>query len=439
MISDLLTDLKTFLPENQIEAGESQADLLGNKGKLVVYPKTEDEISNIVKYANDNEKKMTVAGMGTKRGYGGLQGLTDILLSLEKYKGIVEHAVGDMTVTVKAGTRFKELQDFLAKHNQMVSLDPAWPEYATIGGIVASNDSGPKRLGYGSARDIVIGMRVIYPDGKVIRNGGKVVKNVAGYDMNKLFIGSMGTLGVISELTLKLRPLPKYTSLALLSFPDNNLEDIRPFTVKLLDSMMEPISLELLNPSLSEILTDQSCYTLAISFEDVETSVHYQEEFIKRTQPVNAQLTLWSQDKAEAFWKNFSALSPNGLMSASEDHIETVLKIGVKNLDVLRVMKECQLLGIDNLAVQASGGLGHGLCEVRLKGTKDHVLLAIHSLRESVNKVGGYVVIKHSPLMLRQAVNVWGENPSYFFLIEGIKTKVDPNRVLNHQRFVGGV
>ncbi|MDA6161842.1 FAD-binding oxidoreductase, partial [Escherichia coli] len=108
-----------------------------------------------------------------------------------------------MTVTVRSGTRFKDLQDYLAKHNQKISLDPFWPENATIGGIIAANESGPKRLGYGSARDAVIGLRTVYPDGKVIRSGGRVVKNVAGYDMNKLFIGSMGTLGVISEITLK--------------------------------------------------------------------------------------------------------------------------------------------------------------------------------------------------------------------------------------------
>lgn len=442
MTSELYPDLKFLLPEGQIVDGESQADLLGNNGKVVVYPKTEEELVNIIKYANDKGKKITVAGMGTKRGYGGLQNITDILLSLEKHEGIIEHAAGDMTVTVKAGTRFKELQASLAKHNQMVALDPAWPEYATIGGVIAANDSGAKRLGYGSARDAVIGMKLIYPDGKVIRTGGKVVKNVAGYDMNKLFIGSMGTLGVISEITLKLKPLPKYTSLVLLAFPEGNLEEIRTFAVKLLDSKMEPVSLEILSPSVSERVTGDSCYTLAISFEDVESSVHYQEDFVKDNQPANSQLTIWLQDKVDAFWNQMNTLSPNGVMPVPGEptEVEATLKIGVKNLDVLHVMRESQCLAVDHLvSVLSHGGLGHGLCEVILKGRKENVILAIQSLQESVKPLGGYVVMKHLPLSLRQTVDVWGEKPSYFPLIDGIKKKVDPNRTLNHQRFLGGV
>jgi glycolate oxidase FAD binding subunit len=442
MTSDLITDIKSFLPDSQIEAGESHADLLGNNGEIAVYPQTEEEIASIVKYANDNGKTIALAGMGTKRGFGGLAGPADLLLSLERYNGVIEHAAGDMTVTVKAGTKFKELQASLAKHNQMVSLDPAWPEYATIGGIVAANDSGPKRLGYGSARDAVIGLKIVYPDGQIIRTGGKVVKNVAGYDMNKLFIGSMGTLGVISEITLKLRPIPKYASLALLTFPNGNLEEVRSVAVKLLDSMMEPISLEILNPGISDILTGQSVYILAVSFEDVESSVHYQEEFVKRIQPADAELILLNQVEAEVFWNHFNNLAPSGLTvnTGSGEIIEAALKIGVKNLDILRVMKETQYLADTNpIVVQAHGGLGHGLCGVILKGTAEDILSAIRSLRESVKQLGGYLVVKHLPLSLRQAVNVWGENPSYFFLIEGIKNKVDPKRTMNHQRFVGGV
>lgn len=240
LVAELLTDLKSILPEDQIFEGESQNHPLGNGGKVTVYPKLEEEISNVLQYANDNGKKISVVGGGTKRGFGGMTESADILLSLANYKGIVEHTVGDLTLTVKSGTTFKELQEYLNKHNQKISLDPAWPEYATIGGIIASNESGPKRLGYGSARDVVIGLRTVYPDGRIIRTGGKVVKNVAGYDMNKLFIGSMGTLGVLSEVTVKLRPLPKHESLILLSFPQGNLEEIRSFVISLLDSMMEP-------------------------------------------------------------------------------------------------------------------------------------------------------------------------------------------------------
>ncbi len=437
-IAELLTELKEIIPENRITAGE-QNHPLGNAARVNVYPQSENEIAAILKYANENGKKVTVEGNGTKRGYGGLSESVDILLSLTHYKGIVEHVVGDMTLTVKAGTTFKELQDYLAQHKQKIALDPFQPESATIGGIIASNDSGPKRLGYGSSRDVVIGLRIVYPNGNVIRSGGRVVKNVAGYDMNKLFIGSMGTLGVLSEVTIKLRPLPKYESINLLLFPQGNIEEIRAFAVKLLDSTVEPVTLELISPNLSEKLTGKSCFTLAIGLEDVETSVRYQENLIQNMQPAHTDLKPLSQHEAQSFWDQFYSITPT---SSNDINSETQasLKVGVINMDVTNVIKDSHLLcDSHNLDVDAHGGLGHGLCQVNIMGAKDDIVSAIQQIRNSVAKLGGYAVVKHLPYALRQEVNTWGEKPSHFFLLDEIKSMVDPNRILNPNRFVGGI
>lgn len=433
--TELITELQVILSSEQVIEGEKN-NPLGNSGLVKVYPQSEEEISAILKYANENGKKVFIEGNGTKRGFGGLTESADILLSLSNYKGIVEYGVGDMTLTVKAGTNFKELQEYLAKFNQKISLDPFSPESATIGGIIASNESGPKRLGYGSSRDVVIGLRIVYPDGKIIRSGGRVVKNVAGYDMNKLFIGSMGTLGVISEVTVKLRPLSKNESLILLFFPQGNMEEIRTYATKLLDSTMEPVTLELLSPALAGKLTGHSCYTIAIGLEDVQTSVRYQENFIKSTQPDHTDLKILDANEAQSFWNHFYFVS----FISSREFTQTSLKIGVKNMDVIHVLKESHLL-IDshNLDVEAHGGLGHGLCQVNLKGAKEDIISAIQRLRELSTKLGGYTVIKHLPFSLRQEVDTWGNKPSHFFLFNGIKSKVDPNKVLNPKRFVGGI
>ncbi len=359
--SNLLSDLRGLLPETEIEERGTPNHLLGNDGDIVIYPTSEEEISQILSYANENNKKAVISGMGTKRGYGGVEEAADILLSLTNFKGIVEHTVGDMTVTVKPGTPFKELQEHLAKHDQKIALDPPFSDFATIGGIIAANESGPKRLGYGSARDLVIGLKVVYPNGEVIRTGGKVVKNVAGYDMNKLFIGSMGTLGVLSEITLKLRPIPKHESLVLLSFEESSLENIKQLAVKILDSLIEPVSLQLLNPSAAQELTGKSNYTLAIAFEDVESSVKYQEDFIKNLQPENTSFTLLQEEEAKEFWQKFSNLAPNGIMTITGNETEAALKVGVKNLDVFKVIRECELLEEGfNVKVISHGGLGHG-------------------------------------------------------------------------------
>lgn len=433
----MLSDLTSLLTKDKVEV-KKKTDAYGNDGEIVVYPTTEMEISEIVTYAHNNDKKINIVGAGTKRGYGGIKESADILLSLKNYSGIIEHTAGDLTLTVKAGTQFKEIQDHLLTYDQMISLDPSWSDDATIGGIIAANESGPKRLRYGSVRDLVIGLRVVYPDGKVIRSGGKVVKNVAGYDMNKLFVGSMGTLGIITEITIKLRPIPKYESLILLSFHNYDQDHIRNFVSRLMDSMMEPTAVELINPTLSEELTGKSTYTLAIGFEDVKKSVHYQEEYIKNKIPDGIELTILHEQSAKNFWRKITSHFQHA--QAAQEEREIILKVGVKNLDVIHVIKESQLLEeTNNLVIQSHGGLGHGLCLVSLKGASDDILPAIDSIREVVEKLGGYVIVKHSPLALRQEIDVWGKKPSYFFLFEGIKLTTDPKRTLNDKRFIGGL
>ncbi|MEH6942247.1 FAD-binding oxidoreductase [Bacillus sp. JJ722] len=437
---DMMDGLKELMAENQVVCQDQEHHYLGNSGMVTVYPQTEDEISNVLKYANDHGKKIVVASGETKRGYGGHIQYSDILLSLSKYKGVIEHTVGDMTITVKAGTPFQELQSYLATHNQMIALDARWMENATIGGIIAANDSGPKRLGYGSARDSVIGMRLVYPDGKIIRSGGKVVKNVAGYDMNKLFIGSMGTLAILSEITLKLRPIAKKENVILLTFEDSEFEEIRYFATSLLDSKLEPISLELLNRSISDRLTQQKKHTLAISFEDVASSVDYQVESIQKMKPKHCGMAILQDNEATSFWQGLSRSGPNGILKENQNDTFAALKIGVKNLDVLLAMKKIEALHeIQQISLEAHGGLGHGICSVYLKGSVEEVEEAILQLRAFIVELGGYVVATHLPFTLRQRIDVYGDKPAHFFLFEGIKAKVDPNNVLNYKRFVGGL
>lgn len=415
---------------------------LGNSGDYTLYPESEEEIVNILKYANENSKTVSIIGRGTKRGYGGTASSYDILLSMERFTGIIEHVPGDMTVTVKPGTTMKDLQAFLAEHNQMVSLDPEWPENTSIGGVVASNSSGPKRLKYGSARDHVIGMRIVYADGRVLKKGGKVVKNVAGYDMNKLFIGSMGTLGVISEITLKLRPLPKEENLVLMSFSHDTWNTLRPFVVDFLDSILEPVSLELLNSSLSEELTEANDYTLAIAFEDVEKAVEYQVNWLQENCPENIRLQILQKEEAVKFWSSFAELSPNSLQPLEDpEKVEASLKIGTKNMDVFDLITETDQIKQENdsVIIRAHGGLGHGITKVYLEGPEEQIIQAVQRLRQLAEKKGGYAVVTHLPVAVRNKVDVWGPSPSYFFLLDGIKKQADPNRILNPGRFVGGI
>lgn len=435
------SNLEGILQKEQIIPNDAEGHPLGNGGIKMIEAHSEEDISKVLAYANKHDKTVNIVSGGTKRGYGGVIEQADILLSLAKYKGIVEHSVGDLTLTVRPGTTLKEISDELVKSAQRVALDTFWPEIATIGGIVAANDSGAKRLLYGSARDLVIGTRIVYPDGSVIRTGGKVVKNVAGYDMNKLFIGSMGTLGVISEITIKLRPLPKYEGLSIIRFPAGKEQAIRAFSVLILDSMMEPVSLEILNPSMAKKMTGESQYSLVISFEDRETAVLDQENWVKEHLPTGTRHTILHEEEAREWWENFRQFGPNGYNDdKNEAGTQAALKIGSKNLDVLPNLEAADKLAETyHVAVEGHGGLGHGISRIYVKGFPEDIVSYIKALRAKVEERRGYVVCTHLPFMLRKAVSVWGEKPGYFPLLEGIKRTNDPKEILNRQRFVGGI
>ncbi|PWA13011.1 FAD-binding oxidoreductase [Pueribacillus theae] len=435
------SNLEGVLPKEQIKNNDGQEHPLGNGGIQIIEALSEEDISKVLAYAHQHDKTVNIISGGTKRGFGGTKKQADILLSLAKYKGIVEHSVGDLTLTVKPGTTLKEISDELAKHGQRVALDTPWPELATIGGIVAANDSGPKRLLYGSARDLVIGTRIVYADGRVIRTGGKVVKNVAGYDMNKLFIGSMGTLGVISEITVKLRPISKYEGLSLLHFPQGKEQEIRQFAVKLLDSTMEPVSLELLTPSLAERFTGKASYTLAISFEDREKAVLAQEDWVAQNLPAGVELANLNQEEAKKWWHNFRHIGPNGHNDEkNEANTQAALKIGSNNLDVISNLETAERFAHEyHVSIEAHGGLGHGISRVYVKGFPEDIVSYTKALRAKVEEKRGYVVCTHLPFALRETIDAWGEDPGYFALLEGIKLANDPKKILNRGRFVGGI
>ena len=186
--------------------------------QVVVEPETVKDIQNIQRYASKNSYTVLPAGSGTKLGIGNLAPNPDIVLSTKHLNKVIEYEPADLTVTVEAGMLLKDLQITLSKHRQFLPFDPPYADRCTIGGIVATNTSGPQRLGYGTARNLVLGMHVVHADGKMVKSGGKVVKNVAGYDLNKLYIGAFGTLGIITDVSLKLAPLPLHQEIIVAQF-----------------------------------------------------------------------------------------------------------------------------------------------------------------------------------------------------------------------------
>src|SRR5437879_11391269 len=178
---------------------------------IVVEAGTQEELGKVLACAGRAGLAVIPRGGGTKTGWGNPPRRADVVLSTARLNGILEHAWADMTATVQAGCKVAQFQRTLAEHGQRLALDPLWPERATIGGILATNDSGAWRARFGSLRDLIIGVTLALADGTLARSGGKVVKNVAGYDLPKLATGALGTLGIITRAVFRLHPLPRHS------------------------------------------------------------------------------------------------------------------------------------------------------------------------------------------------------------------------------------
>jgi glycolate oxidase FAD binding subunit len=185
----------------------------------VIAPGSAQEVAQVLRYCNSAGLSVIPRGGGSQLGLGNRPRKADFILSLERLNRVIEHAWGDMTVTVEAGCTMDKLQGVLREHGQQLGADPMQPERATVGGVLATAESGTLRIRYGAIRDLVLGLEMALPDGSVIKAGGKVVKNVAGYDLTKLAIGSLGTLGVITRAVFRLHPIRATTGTYAATLP----------------------------------------------------------------------------------------------------------------------------------------------------------------------------------------------------------------------------
>lgn len=277
-----LQEVQRALPDLEVRPGTSSDTVDGLVPSVVVTPRTTEHVASVVRVAYENGFTVTPCGAGTQTEWGGVLEGADVLLDLAHLRRVVEYHPADMTVTVEAGCPLSELQRLLAEKGQFLPIDPPLDDWATIGGIVATNAAGPMRLGYGTLRDYILGVRAVRADGSVVRVGGRVVKNAAGYEMTKLFTGSFGTLGILTEITFMVRPVPQARS--LLYLPLSRLDVIEPVVATLLDSQLHPTLLELFNTAAAELFPqgalpdgiDEAPYSLVIGFMGSEAAVEWQ-------------------------------------------------------------------------------------------------------------------------------------------------------------------
>jgi glycolate oxidase FAD binding subunit len=397
--------------------------------RCIVFPSTVEELKHVMACAYRNSWSILPCGSGSKLGWGGVGKGVDMVISTERLNRVIEHAVGDLTVTVEAGMKLADLQNLLHKENQFLPLDPAYPQDATLGGIIATADSGSWRQRYGGVRDMLLGISFVRSDGQLAKAGGRVVKNVAGYDLMKLFTGSYGTLGILTEVTFRAYPIPEASGTVVLT---GEAQAIASATKTLLASALTPTAADLLSTQLVTRLGLGQGMGLMVRFQSVTPSVKEQSSrMLEVGQALGLQGTLYGDADEASLWQSLS----EQIWATSQEPAITC-KIGVLPTAAIATLTQ-----LDALTSGAGLGLVHagsGLGRVRLESgtvTPD----AIAQLRRYCESQRGFLTILEAPIALKQQLDVWGYNGNALTIMQGIKQQFDPKNILSPYRFVAGI
>ncbi|WP_199246398.1 FAD-binding oxidoreductase [[Phormidium] sp. ETS-05] len=401
----------------------------------IAIPSTQEQLAEIMALASENRWAVLPCGNGSKLHWGGIVSGANLLISTHRLNRLVEHAAGDLTATVEAGMTYSQLQTILAEKGQFLALDPTHPQTATIGGIVATGDAGSLRQRYGSVRDQVLGISFVRADGQIAKAGGRVVKNVAGYDMMKLFTSSYGTLGILTQITFRLYPLPAASQTVMLT---GGPDAIATATANLLSSSLTPVAADILSPTLVEKLQSAKGMGLLVRFQSIPESVAEQRRaVIEIGNQLSLQHTSYSDDAEANLWQQLTELMRDDAKSG-----EITCKIGVRSAEAVTTLVKFHSLA--STAEEFSLYLGtihagSGLGWLRFAGETSSVLALIDSIRRECQSEGGFLTVLSAPIEVKLQTDVWGYTGNALDLMQTIKKQFDPAYLLSPKRFINGI
>jgi glycolate oxidase FAD binding subunit len=382
---------------------------------IAVAPADAQQIATILRFAREHSLAVAPSGSGTKMSWGNPVA-PRIQLLMNRMNALREHSWQDMTCGVEAGCTWAAMQAQLARHGQMVALDPLWPVRATIGGIVATNDGGALRLRYGGLRDLIIGMTVVLADGTIAKTGGKVVKNVAGYDLHKLMTGSFGTLGVIADVNFRLHPVEAQSRTWTAQAPDPSHFEAPLRT--LLDSQIIPSGMQIR-------IDPEQC---ALDVREAATPTCLDDHAALLTRffgPIPVH------ESSEAVWQ----ARQNLFDSAGA----TVLKASLLPSQLCSVLSHLRQSARADSTEIAAAAQCNGLVNIALRAAPDASISLIERLRYELRASSGSVVVLQLPAELRGRIDVWECDSNALPLMREIKRRFDPDRILNPGRFAGNI
>jgi len=456
-IESIRTELASIVGESRVVSDSAvcaSAAVDGMAPGSVVYPTSAEQVAEVLKHAADHDLTVIPFRNGTKLGIGSPPRRYDVALSLKDLNRVWHYEPADLTVSLEPGMKLGDLQHFLARHRLWLPLDPAGGARASLGGVLAANSFGPLRLRYGTLRDMVLGMKIATTDGKLIKTGGRVVKNVAGYDLAKLLIGSYGTLGVIVEASFKLFPLPAECSTFVVSTA--TLAAAREFRRRLLASPLTPMRMLLLDAAAASLVrgmwqpegTGQGFEIWVEAGGSAQVLERYRRELEQLAQSsgaadgaasVSERAELMDASQAKENWAraaDFRTWLPGVIPDAVI--VRTHLPIAAGETFVERALEETKRSKI-HLACFGQPGAGViSLCLIE----KPEVPIDppfVHSLRDVAHSLGGVMVVERCAVGLKARLDVWGPAGDDFEVMQKVKAAWDPKNVLAPGRFLGGL
>ena len=428
MTTAIATQLKSFIDTNTQLVELRDADVYWQK-KLdlaiidtntpiyQVFPSTIDILAKIVKQASQQQWRILICGNGSKLTWGGLAKDIQLVISTKQCDRLIEHAVGDLTVTAEAGMKLANLQAKLRSQNQFLPIDPSHAD-ATLGGIVATADTGSWRQRYGGVRDLLLGLSFVRADGEVAKAGGRVVKNVAGYDLMKLFTGAYGTLGIITQLTFRTYPLIATSQTLLLT---GEADAIARLTQTIRSSGLTPTAMDLLSTSVLDRLDLSTGTGLIIRWQTIPESIEQQIEEVKAlAQQLNLDINNYRDRAENDLWQNC-----NSVTSVSTSDTAVTCKIGIAPNAAVNFLQLKQVID-RNVAVRvhASSGIG----QLQLENVDEQI---ISELRSHCQQNYGFLTVLDAPKAFKQQVDVWGYSGNALKTMQAIESQFDPQNILN--------
>ena len=373
-------------------------------------PRSPEDLAVVLASAAAQNRTITLNGASTKHLMSGPVEPADVAVSTAAMTRVLQYEPRDLTISVESGMRYAVLSSLLAQNRQMIPLDPPFSDTATIGGVLASNTSGPRRRLYGTARDLVIGMKFATLEGKLVQSGGMVVKNVAGLDMGKLLIGSFGTLAAIAVVNFKLLPRPEAAVSFLLPF--DTLDDALATRDRVLKGVMAPAAIDLLNPPAAGQLGYKG-YGLALQMVGNAAAVER-----ARREFAAPGVTVLENVEESRFWRQVQEYTPHFLEKFAQGAV-------VRASCTLSQVKEVMA----SLETAAIARAGSGVCYGYFTRAD-----AAAKWMASAGRRGWKAVIEFAPDEQRAKLELWPAPGSDLEMMKKIKNMFDPNHLLNRGR-----